>query len=106
MFRNRLTKVFRHLAKQAKRLAVSCYRIYDHDIPEFPFCIEFYDDKLYVAEYKRNHGLSDEEHVRWMQQSIEVINEVLQVSKENIFLKLRQRKEGRTGQYQKTDERN
>jgi 23S rRNA (cytosine1962-C5)-methyltransferase len=103
MFRNRLTKVFRHLGKQAKRLGVSCYRVYDHDLPEFPFCIEFYEDNLYVAEYKRQHGMTDEEHENWMEKSIEIMTEVLLVSKENIFLKLRQRKPGRLGQYQKYD---
>jgi len=105
MFRNRLIKVSRHIGKQAKKKNVGCYRVYDHDIPEFPFSIEFYDDKLYVAEYRRNHGLNEEEHDEWMRQSIEVIREVLSVPEENIFLKLRQRKEGRTGQYQKTDEK-
>ena len=104
MFHNRLTKVFRHLSKQAKRLKISCYRVYDHDLPEFPFCVEFYDDKLYIAEYKRRHGMAEEEHDTWMEKSIEIISEVLSVKKENIFLKLRQRKPGRLGQYQKIDE--
>jgi 23S rRNA (cytosine1962-C5)-methyltransferase len=104
MFRNRLTKVFRHLSKQAKRLKISCYRVYDHDLPEFPFCVEFYDDKLYIAEYKRRHGMTEEEHDAWMEESIEIMSEVLFVKKENIFLKLRQRKPGRLGQYQKIDE--
>lgn len=104
MFRNRLTKVFRHVGKQAKRQNISCYRVYDHDLPEFPFCIEFYDDKLYVAEYKRRHSMTDEEHDEWMEKSLEIICEVLAVSKGNIFLKLRQRKPGRLGQYQKFDE--
>lgn len=104
MFRNRLTKVFRHIGKQAKRLGITCYRVYDHDLPEFPFCIEFYGDKLYVAEYKRRHNMTEEEHDEWMEKSIEVICEILSVSKENIFLKLRQRKPGRLGQYQKFDE--
>ncbi len=103
MFRNRLTKVFRHLGKQAKRLSVSCYRLYDHDLPEFPFCIEFYGDKLYVAEYKRRHGMTEEEHDDWMEKCLEVTTEVLGVNKDNIFLKLRQRKQGRLGQYQKFD---
>jgi 23S rRNA (cytosine1962-C5)-methyltransferase len=96
--------VFRHLGRQAMRLGVSCYRLYDHDLPEFPFCIEFYDDKLYVAEYKRRHGMTEEEHDDWMEESLTVITEVLGISKENIFLKLRQRKPGRLGQYQKFDE--
>ncbi|MBL7747955.1 MAG: class I SAM-dependent methyltransferase [Chitinophagaceae bacterium] len=104
MFRNRLTKVFRHLSKQAKRQGISCYRVYDHDLPEFPFCIEFYGNKLYVAEYKRYHGMTEEAHDVWMEQSLGVISEVLAVTKEDIFLKLRQRKPGRLGQYQKYDE--
>jgi 23S rRNA (cytosine1962-C5)-methyltransferase len=104
MFRNRLTKVFRHTGKQEKRLNVSCYRVYDHDLPEFPFCIEIYETNLYVAEYNRRHGMPEEEHDQWMEESLEVISEVLQISKDNIFLKLRQRKPGRLGQYQKFDE--
>lgn len=103
MFRNRLIKVYRHLGKQAKRLNISCWRVYDHDLPEFPFCIEFYGDKLYVAEYKRRHGMSGEEHDSWMEQCIELISEILSVAKPAIFLKLRQRKPGRLGQYQKLD---
>ncbi|HWR32369.1 MAG TPA: class I SAM-dependent methyltransferase [Chitinophagaceae bacterium] len=101
MLRNRLTKVFRHLGKQAKRLGVSCYRLYDHDLPEFPFCIEIYGDKVYVAEYKRRHGMTEVEHDEWMEASLAVIAEVLGIAKENIFLKLRQRKPGRLGQYQR-----
>lgn len=103
MFRNRLVKVYRHIGKQARKGNVTCYRVYDHDLPEFPLCIEFYGEKLYVAEYKRQHGMTDEQHDDWMENSITVITEVLQVSKENIFLKLRQRKPGRLGQYQKYD---
>lgn len=103
MFRNRLAKVYRHLHKQARKQGVTCYRVYDHDLPEYPLCIEFYDNKLYVAEYKRRHGLTDEEHDLWMEESIAVICEILEVDKDDIFLKLRQRKPGRLGQYQKLD---
>jgi len=103
MFRNRLTKVYRHLGKQARRQGVSCYRIYDHDLPEFPLCIELYGEKLYVAEYKRRHGLTEEEHDGWMEHTLEVITDILGVEKANVFLKLRQRKPGRLGQYQKYD---
>lgn len=101
MFQNRLAKVYRHIGKQARRQHISCYRVYDHDLPEFPLCIEFYGDKLYVAEYKRRHGMTDEEHDEWMEQVIEAITAILSVVKENVFLKLRQRKPGRLGQYQK-----
>ena len=39
MFSNRLTKVFKHRSKIARRTGVGCYRIYEHDLPEFPFCM-------------------------------------------------------------------
>src|SRR5947207_12893931 len=102
MFRNRLQKVHRHLRRQAHRLKVCCYRVYDHDLPEFPLCIEIYEDKVYAAEYKRHHKMSETQHEEWMEKSLNVIREVLDVSADNIFLKLRLRKPGRLGQYQKT----
>jgi 23S rRNA (cytosine1962-C5)-methyltransferase len=105
MFRNRLTKVFRHLSKQAKKFGATCYRIYDHDLPEFPFLIEIYENKLYVAEYKRRHGMDDKEHQLWLRESLKILSDVTSIQTENIFLKLRQRKEGREGQYQKLSSR-
>lgn len=103
MFRNRMQKVYRHLGKQARRLGVSCYRVYDHDLPEFPLCIELYGEKLYVAEYKRRHGMTEAEHDAWMARTLDVAAEVLGLDGSNLFLKLRQRKPGRLGQYQKYD---
>lgn len=105
MFRNRLQKVFRHLSKQALKQNITCYRIYNHDLPEFPFIIEFYEGKLYVAEYKRQHNMGEEEYFLWMEKSKEVMCQELAVNGDNVFLKLRQRKEGRQGQYQKFDQR-
>jgi 23S rRNA (cytosine1962-C5)-methyltransferase len=104
MFKNRLEKVFKHLRKQAARQSISCFRLYDHDIPEFPFIIELYDDKVYVAEYKRRHSLSETAHDEWLKGCVQTISEVTGVKEDMIFLKLRQRKEGRLGQYQKVDE--
>lgn len=104
MFRNRLAKVYRHLSRQAKRLQVSCYRLYDHDLPEFPFCLEWYGENLYVAEYRRRHGMTEEEHDTWMEACLATITAVLPVTREQLFLKLRQRKPGRLGQYQKFGE--
>ena len=101
MFENRLQKVYRHTGKQAKRQGIGCYRVYAHDLPEFPFLIELYEDKLYVSEYKRKHVLTDEAHAEWLQTCKEIMSAVLEVKAENIFLKLRQRKESRSGQYQK-----
>ncbi len=102
MFYNRLLKVYKHKSKQAKRLKVSCYRIYDHDLPEFPFAIELYEDKIYVAEYRRRHGMNDEEHEEWLHQSFKIISDVLHLPEENIYNRERKRLSHRESeQYEK-----
>ena len=103
MFRNRLVKVYKHIHKQAVRQHITCYRVYDHDLPEFPFCIEIYDNHIYLAEYKRRHNLTEEEHEQWLEDCIVIISEILQLPSENVFIKQRQRKAGRLGQYQRVD---
>ncbi|HVG12237.1 MAG TPA: class I SAM-dependent methyltransferase [Flavisolibacter sp.] len=101
MFQNRLEKVYRHIAKQARRQGITCYRIYDHDLPEFPLMVEVYDDKLYVAEYKRQHQLTEEAYEEWWQGSKAVLTAITGVVEQNIFQKVRKRKESRLDQYQK-----
>lgn len=98
MFQNRLLKVYKHKSKQARRLNISCYRVYDHDLPEFPFAIELYAGKIYVAEYRRRHGMSEEEHEDWLQQSFEIISQVLQLPAENIYSRERKRQSHREKQ--------
>ena len=101
MFRNRLTKVYRHIGKQARRQGISCYRIYDHDLPEFALCIEKYGDYIYLAEYKRKFEMAEAEHEAWLEACIELICEVLETPADNVYIKERQRKPGRFGQYQR-----
>ena len=101
MFRNRLTKDIRHIGKLARRQEVTCYRIYDHDLPEFPFCIERYEDKLYLAEYQRRHGMTEEEHQAWLESCVPTISEVLETPDERIYFRERRKKAGRQGQYEK-----
>lgn len=103
MFRNRLEKQYRHLGRQARRQNIGCYRLYDHDLPEFPFIIERYEDYLYVSEYRRQHGMSDEAHEAWLDACTEVMTQVLSIPADHVFVRMRQRKAGRLGQYQKLD---
>ncbi len=59
MFANRLRKNFRGLSRWARREQVSCFRIYDADMPEYAFAIDSYQTDplglggrwLYVQEY-------------------------------------------------------
>ncbi|HTR29209.1 MAG TPA: class I SAM-dependent methyltransferase [Puia sp.] len=101
MFRNRLEKVWRHVSKLARRQGVTCYRVYDHDLPEFPFCIELYEDKVYLAEYHRRHGMTEEGHGEWLETCVPVISAVLAVPDEEIYFRERRRKGGRLDQYEK-----
>src|SRR5580692_5720060 len=101
MFRNRLQKMWRHTGKLARRQGITCYRVYDHDLPEFPFCIELYEDKVYLAEYQRRHGMSEEEHEAWLESCVPVISGILDVPDDKIYFRQRRRKAGRLDQYEK-----
>lgn len=100
-FENRLRKVYKHFAKIARKQEIACFRFYDHDLPEFPFAIDLYKDVVHAAEYKRRHGMEDKEHKAWLNSCKEIISRVLELPVESIFMKVRQRKSGRQGQYEK-----
>lgn len=105
MFENRLHKVFKHRKKIAFKQAISCYRVYDHDLPEFPFSIDIYEDVLYIAEYARRHELSDEEYERWKSESFACIEKVIGIPQTDFFVKERKRNSHRSGsQYEKLDD--
>jgi len=52
MFTNRVKKNARHLGKWAKREHVTCYRIYDRDIPEVPVTLDTYEGDLVLNDYR------------------------------------------------------
>jgi 23S rRNA (cytosine1962-C5)-methyltransferase len=104
MFENRLLKNYKHRLKQAKRQNISCWRLYDHDLPEFPICIELYEDYIYIAEYNRRHALTDEEHEVWLEETKKIIENMTQVPVEKMFLRVRKRMSHREGQYEKAEE--
>lgn len=104
MFHNRLQKMWKHYSKPARKQDVFCFRFYDHDLPEFPFAIDFYDDVIHASEYKRRHGMEEEEHERWLNDCKKIIAEVVETGETEVFMKTRQRKEGRQGQYDKFGE--
>ena len=101
MFRNRLLKVWKHISKLARRQEIACFRFYDHDLPEFPIAIEWYNGDVHAAEYKRRHGMEDDEHALWLEACKQTIAAVLEIEPAKIFMKVRQRKAGRQGQYEK-----
>ena len=50
-FRNRLAKNVRHFDRWAGRRHLTAYRVYDRDIPEFPFVVERYAGCVQLVEY-------------------------------------------------------
>nr|HEX4318687.1 class I SAM-dependent methyltransferase [Kofleriaceae bacterium] len=56
MLANRVRKNARHLAKWARRDGVTCYRLYDRDIPEVPITVDTYDGALVVNDYRIDAG--------------------------------------------------
>lgn len=55
IFTNRLKKRAKHLGKWARRSGVTCYRVYDRDIPEVPLVVDLYENNLHMAEYLSEH---------------------------------------------------
>lgn len=103
MLAHRLQKNRRRLKSWLHREKVSCYRVYDFDIPEIPLAIDIYHEYVHVSEYNRNHPYTEEEHQLWLECMQESICETLGVSYIHVFLKQRERQKGKS-QYEKVSE--
>ena len=99
-FVNRLRKNLRHLGRWAAREGVSCYRLYDADLPEYAVAIDRYEQWLHVQEYAPPASIDPARAQARLQQIMAVLPTVLELPPENIFLKVRQRQRG-VSQYQK-----
>lgn len=108
-FSNRLSKLARHLRRWPTRRGITCFRLYDRDIPEVPLAVDRYesvegDVYLHVAEYDRPHDRTPAEHADWLDHLAKAAGKVLDVPRERTFLKHRSRQRG-ADQYQKLAER-
>ncbi|RPH72442.1 MAG: SAM-dependent methyltransferase [Myxococcaceae bacterium] len=52
-FADRLRKNARHLGRWAARTGLTAWRVYDRDIPEYPFVVERYGPAVHLVEYPR-----------------------------------------------------
>ncbi|WP_165007985.1 class I SAM-dependent methyltransferase [Neisseria yangbaofengii] len=100
-FANRLGKNIKHLMKWAKRNQIEAWRIYDRDIPQFPFAIDVYGGHIHLQEYDTGWLMQPEEYEAWLADVLEAIGFVTGFSPEQIHLKRRERQKG-TQQYEKT----
>ena len=96
LFRNRLQKRARHLRRWPTRRGITCYRLYDRDIPEVPLVVDRYEDHLHISEYERPHERDLGQHADWLDLMAVTAGEVLEISRKNIFVKHRDRQRGST----------
>lgn len=103
-FRNRLTKNKKALSRWCKRNGITCYRIYNADIPNFAMAIDVYENTwVVVQEYKPPVSVDPVKANDRLHEALKVIPEVLNVSPDKVFLKRRKRQKSGF-QYQKQAE--
>ncbi len=100
MFINRLSKNKKHLDKWAKRENISCYRIYDADLPEYAVAVDIYENYAHVQEYAAPKTVDSQKAHERIESVIKVLPQTLNIPAENIFYKIRE-KQSREKQYEK-----
>ncbi|MDO9556114.1 MAG: bifunctional 23S rRNA (guanine(2069)-N(7))-methyltransferase RlmK/23S rRNA (guanine(2445)-N(2))-methyltransferase RlmL [Coriobacteriia bacterium] len=101
MFANRLRKRMKHLGKWARREGVTCYRVYDADLPEYSVAIDLYEGRwAHISEYAPPATVDADAARQRLAAVMRVTPEVLGIRPEDVFLKVRQRQRG-TEQYER-----
>lgn len=98
-FRNRLRKRSRHLRRWADRWPTEAYRVYDWDIPEWSFAVDRYGSAVVMQHFVQRKQI-DEADER-LEAAVAVVQEVLEVPADEIFVKERKRQKGKS-QYERT----
>jgi len=101
---NRLQKRQKHLRKWARRNGITCYRLYEKDIPEFPLIVDWYDGEVVVWIFDRSRSDTPAEIDAWRKLALAEVQEGLNVQPDQIFAKDRFRQRGLTGQYKRLDQ--
>ena len=104
MFANRLKKNLKTLGKWARQQNISCYRLYDADMPEFAVAIDLYDGWAHVQEYAAPASVSEDKAQARLQDVLVALPQVLDIPSERVVLKQRQRQTGKQ-QYERMAQR-
>ena len=102
-FANRLQKNLKKLAAWKTKNNISCYRIYDADLPEYAVAIDLYQGKelwANVQEYDPPESIDPFKANQRLAELLAEIPKVLGIPPDHVFLKIR-RKQKSTDQYQK-----
>lgn len=97
MLERRIKKNDRRLAPWRRRENVTCYRLYNRDIPEIPLAIDWYHGRLHVSVYEKGERVPGPDKLgAWLEPAARYLG----VAKDRIFIKRRRRQE-KGGQYEK-----
>ncbi len=99
MLKNRLQKNMRHINRWAKQHSVSCYRLYDADIPQYAVAIDRYQDAYVIQEYQAPGSVPGGKAMQHLDDVVQVVQQLTGASASNIILKTRKRQSGKS-QYQ------
>jgi 23S rRNA (guanine2445-N2)-methyltransferase / 23S rRNA (guanine2069-N7)-methyltransferase len=102
-FANRLRHRARHLRRWPKR-GITCYRLYERDVPDVPLVVDRYEDALHIAEFARPHDRSPAQHADWLDLMAGTAAKTLEVPRDRVFVKHRDRQRG-ADQYGRVDHR-
>jgi 23S rRNA (guanine2445-N2)-methyltransferase / 23S rRNA (guanine2069-N7)-methyltransferase len=100
-FSNRLRKNLKHLGKWAKRSGVSCYRVYDADLPDYALAVDLYPTaslQIHAQEYAAPKTVDPVRAERRLREALTVIQQEFAVPAAAIHFKIRQQQKG-TDQY-------
>lgn len=99
-FINRLQKNVINLKRLAQKHNVSNLRIYDADLPDFNVAVDLYGNFVHVQEYAPPKSIPQEIAKKRFSLALHGIREVLNVSREQVFIKTRAKQSGNE-QYEK-----
>lgn len=99
LFESRLLKRAKHLRRWPTRRGITCFRLYERDIPEIPLVVDRYEDCLHITEYERPHDRNPGRHASWLELMKKTASKALDVPIQRVFLKTRLKSKG--NQYQK-----
>ncbi|MGA1372835.1 MAG: bifunctional 23S rRNA (guanine(2069)-N(7))-methyltransferase RlmK/23S rRNA (guanine(2445)-N(2))-methyltransferase RlmL [Pseudomonadales bacterium] len=101
MVANRLRKNVRRLAPWRRRTGVTCYRLYDADLPEYAAAIDVYETLppesrllVHVQEYQAPRHIPEETSARRFAEILDAVRAALPVAAGDLAVKTRARGKG------------
>ena len=94
---NRLVKNIKELKGEMEKEGVTCYRIYDADMPEYSAAIDIYENKwINLSEYEAPSSINPEDAERRLNELIYATERATGIDIENIYVKQRSRMKGKS----------